>query len=299
MAASEHIVKPRPFAYLAPTTLEEVHDSLQEYGDECKVLAGGQSLGPLLNLRFASPRVLVDLERISALSSGTKADETRLLVPAMTRQRFLETDQTVARLAPLLRQALPYVAHRTIRNRGTIGGSLAHADPAGELPTVAVASDAVIVAESRTGRRRIPAGEFFEGFFTTALASDEIIASVEFPVPPPGSGTGWAEFSPRRGDYAIVGAAARIELNAEGRVTTARIVCAGVTDVPWPADAAAEVLRGRIPNPQRLAEAADTASAAATPPSDTSGSAAYRKSLVRSLTQNALAIAVRNAKEDR
>jgi carbon-monoxide dehydrogenase medium subunit len=292
-------MKPASFTYLAPTRLAQVHDALHQYGDECKMLAGGQSLGPLLNLRFATPRVLVDLERVHALSSGIEADDIRLAVPAMTRQRLLETDPTVARLAPLLGQALPFVAHRTIRNRGTLGGSLAHADPAGELPTVAVASDAVIVAESRMGQRRIPAAEFFLGFFTTALAPDEIIASVEFPIPPASRGTGWAEYAPRRGDFAIVGTAAQLELDAEGRVTTARVVCAGVADVPWPADAAAEVLRGRIPAPQRLAEAADAASAAATPPSDTSGSAAYRKSLVRSLTQDALAIAVRNAKEDR
>lgn len=217
----------------------------------------------------------------------------------MTRQRFLETDPTVARLAPLLHQALPYVAHRTIRNRGTIGGSLAHADPAGELPTVAVASEAVIVAESRNGQRRIPAGDFFQGFFTTALAPDEIIAKVEFAVPPPGSGAGWAEYAPRRGDFAIAGVAARIELDTEGRVTTSRIVCAGVADVPWSADAAAEVLRGTVPDPQRIAQAADAASAAATPPSDTSGSAAYRKNLIRVLTQDALAIAVRKAEENR
>lgn len=292
-------MKPASFAYLAPTTLSEVHDALQEYGDECKVLAGGQSLGPLLNLRLATPRVLVDLERIPTLSSGIEADDARLWVPAMTRQRFLETDPTVARLVPLLGQALPYVAHRTIRNRGTIGGSLAHADPAGELPAVAVASDAVIVAESRNGQRRIPAGEFFQGFFATALDSGEVIVGVEFPIPPPGSGTGWVEFAPRRGDFAIVGVAARIEFDAEGRVTTARIVCAGVADVPWSAVAAAEVLRGSVVNPQRLAEAADAACAAATPPSDTSGSAAYRKSLVRLLIQNALTIAARNARENR
>ena len=291
-------MKPATFTYLAPNTLEQIHDALHKYGEDCKVLAGGQSLGPLMNLRFASPRVLVDLERVMALSSGIDADGNRLRVPAMTRQRFLETDPTVARVAPLLQQALPYVAHRTIRNRGTIGGSLAHADPAGELPTVAVASDAVIVAESRSGQRRIPAGEFFQGYFTTALAPGEIIVSVEFPVPPSGSGVGWAEYAPRRGDYAIVGAAARIELDTEGHVSTARIVCAGVADVPWLADGAAEVLRGNVPDPQRIAEAADVASAAATPPSDTSGSAAYRKSLVRSLTQDALAIAVRNAEEN-
>ena len=292
-------MKPASFAYLAPTTMSEVHDALREHGDECKVLAGGQSLGPLLNLRLASPRVLVDLERIATLSSGIDVDDTRLWVPAMTRQRFLETDPVVGRLAPLLGQALPYVAHRTIRNRGTIGGSLAHADPAGELPAVAVASDAVIVAESGTGLRRIPAREFFQGFFTTALAWDEIIVGVEFKVPPAGSGTGWVEFAPRRGDFAIVGVAARIELDGEGRVATARIVCAGVADVPWSAAPAEELLCGSVPEPQRLAEAADAASDAATPPSDTSGSAAYRKNLIRLLTKDALRIAERNAEENR
>jgi aerobic carbon-monoxide dehydrogenase medium subunit len=285
-------MKPARFGYVAPADLAGVHAALADSGDDCKLLAGGQSLGPLLNLRLATPSVLVDLERVAALSSGIKEEPEALWVPAMTRHRELEVDGGTARLAPLLAQALPYVAHRTIRNRGTLGGSLAHADPAAELPTVAVASDAVIVVEDARRRREIPASEFFHGFFTTALASDEVIVGVRFPRPADRSGTGWAEFAPRHGDFAVVGVAVRVELTDDTTVRTARIACAGVADTPWRATQAEQLLGGVLPTPENLAAAATTAAAEASPRADATGSTAYRKNLVDLLARQAFTEAV-------
>lgn len=291
-------MKPARFSYLAPTRIDEVFETLNEYGDDCKLLAGGQSLGPLLNLRFSTPRVLVDLERVASLSGDVREGPEHLWVPAMTRQRALEIDPTVARLAPMVAQALPFVAHRTIRNRGTIGGSLAHADPAAELPAVTVATDALIVAEGSAGRRRIQAADFFQGYFTNSLDDGEVLVGVEFPVPAARSGTGWAEFAPRRGDFAIVGVGVRVELDGEGKVEAAKIVAAGVSDAPWRSVEAENVLAGGFPTPEQLTEAARAAAAEVDPPSDTSGSATYRKNLMRVMTERAAAQAVRNAREN-
>jgi carbon-monoxide dehydrogenase medium subunit len=290
-------VKPARFAYMAPTELRDVHRALDEFGDDCKVLAGGQSLGPLLNLRLASPRVLVDLERIASLSTGITEQPGFLRISAMTRHRCLELDPTAARLAPLLSQAVPFVAHRTIRNRGTLGGSLAHADPAAELPAVVVASGAVIIVESTRGQRRIDAGSFFKGFFTTALGADEVIVAVDFPRAGRRSGTGWAEFAPRRGDFAVVGVAVRMELDEDGVVELATVACAGVSDTPWRASAAEDLLSGERPTAERLEAAAGAAARAAAPRDDSSGSTEYRKHLVELLTRQALTQAVALAME--
>lgn len=289
-------MKPPRFSFLAPTTLDEVHQALAKYGDEAKLLAGGQSLGPLLNLRMATPRVLIDLRRVTELATGVEDHGDHLWVPAMTRHRELEMNTTAARVMPLLSQALPYVAHPTIRNQGTIGGSLAHSDSAAELPNVAVASDAIIIAESSRGRRRLAAADFFQGFYTTALQSDEVILGVEFPCVGPQSGTAWVEFAPRSGDYAIIGVAVWLELGDE-EISAAKIVCSGVTDVPWRATAAESVLQGLPATAEQLTSAGETAAQQAEPAPDTSGSAEYKKDLVRTLTEKAVAEAVKNAKE--
>lgn len=270
---------------------------LREYGEDAKLLAGGQSLGPLLNLRMSRPKVLVDLNRVATLVAPPQVRADSVCIPAMTRHRTLETDVAIAKTVPMLSQAMPYVAHRTIRNRGTIGGSLAHADPAAELPSVTVACDAVIVVEAGGFQRRIAAGDFFEGFFSTGLRDGDVLVAIEFPRANGRSGTGWAEFAPRHGDFAVVGVAVRLEFDEQGAVRLARIVCAGVGDRPWRAEEAEALLVGSVPSERILVEVAAVAASAADPGSDTSGSAEYRKHLVELLTLDAAQYAVSNMVE--
>lgn len=281
-------MKPGRFRYLAPTSLAEALDALTFYGDEAKALAGGQSLGPLLNLRLASPEVLVDLERVSELSLSLREEEDCLVVASMTRQRAMEISPVVRRWVPLLTQALPFVAHRTIRNRGTLGGSLAHADPAAELPAVAVAADATIVVRGPTGTRHLSAHDFFQGIFTTALEPAELIEAVQFPKVRPGEGTGWAEFAARRGDFALVGVGARLRLANSGVIDLARLVYSGVSDVPWHDEAVGSSLVGSRPNRDVLSAAAALAANNCQPTGDVTGSSRYRKSLMAHLGARAL-----------
>lgn len=289
-------MKPRRFRYLAPTSLAEAVDALAFHGDDAKALAGGQSLGPLLNLRLASPEVIVDLERISELSAPIREEGDCLEVASMTRQRDMETSPSVRRWVPLLAQALPFVAHRTIRNRGTLGGSLAHADPAAELPAVAVAAGATIIVRGAEGGRRLDAGDFFEGFFTTVLEPGELIEAVQFPKVQSREGTSWMEFAPRRGDFAVVGVAARLRLSESGVIEAARIVYSGVSDVPWHDEAVASLLVGSSPDPEVLSAAADLAAERCQTTGDATGSARYRKSLMAHLGSQALAAAVDEAR---
>src|SRR2546428_2597983 len=210
-------MKPAPFAYHAPTGLDQALALLAEHGPEAKPLAGGQSLVAAMNFRLAQPAVLVDLNRVAGLDGIAVAPEGGLSLGAMTRQRALERDPLVARQAPLLAEAMPHVAHPQIRNRGTLGGSLAHADPAAELPAVMVALEARIRLRSRKAERWLSAEDFFVGLFATALQPGELL--VEVALPPPGPRTGWAfeEVSRRHGDFALVGVAAVVQLNSDGR----------------------------------------------------------------------------------
>jgi carbon-monoxide dehydrogenase medium subunit len=291
-------MKPARFAYLAPHAVGEAVDALASFGDDCKLLAGGQSLGPLLNLRLATPSVLVDLERIGELASPPTCTDSVLTVPAMIRQSDTELSQLASAHVPLLTQALPFVAHHTIRNRGTIGGSMAHADPSAELPAVAVASDASIVVQGREGRRRIPAESFFQSYFTTSLQPEEVILAIDFPVRARGEGTYWGEFAPRRGDFAIVGTAATVQLSADGTVARCRIAYSGVSDRPWRDAGSESRLTGELPSPELFDTIADEIATHCSPISDSSGSADYRRSLVKHLTATALDVACRHAKED-
>jgi CO/xanthine dehydrogenase FAD-binding subunit len=290
-------VKPLPFRYVSPRSLDEALEALASHGDDAKVLAGGQSLGPLLNLRLAGPSVIVDLNHVPELRGEPTDDGNSVTLGAMTRQRDAERSKLLASTYPLLTEALPYVAHRTIRNRGTVGGSLAHADPAAELPAVVVALDAQLTARSVRGERVVPADGFFDGYFTTVLEADEILCSIRLPKGAPGSGSAWEEFAPRHGDFAIVGVAATVRLDEGGVVTAARVVCSGVADVPRRAGDAEEAMLGQRVTAQTVAAAGAVAAARCHPPEDLVGSTRYRRHLVALLTARALKTAADRARE--
>jgi carbon-monoxide dehydrogenase medium subunit len=287
-------VKPPPFDYTAATTLEEALSLLAELGDDARPLAGGQSLVPLLALRLARPSHLIDLAGLADLAT-IRAQDGHLVIGAMVRERAAERHDDVPRLAPLLSYALPLIGHPAIRNRGTIGGSLAHADPAAELPAVAVALDAELVAQSRDrGTRTIPAGEFFTGFFSTALDADEILTEVRIPHPATATGCAFEEVARRHGDFAMVGAAAVVRLNG-GRIADARVVLTGVSDAPLRATAAESALSGAEPTEAVFAEAAEQAAKTLEPPADLHGSSAYRRHLAGVLIRRTLTSAADRA----
>ncbi|OGT95820.1 MAG: molybdopterin dehydrogenase, partial [Gemmatimonadetes bacterium RIFCSPLOWO2_02_FULL_71_11] len=250
-------MKPAPFAYHAPHTLDEALALLAAHGD-AKPLAGGQSLIPAMNFRLARPAALVDLGGVAELRY-VRAEGGVLALGAMTRQAELERSDAVARLAPLVAEAMPHVAHPQIRNRGTVGGSLAHADPAAELPAVMVASEARLLLRGRAGERWIPAEQFFVGLFATALAPGELLVAIELPAPPPRTGWAFEEVARRHGDYALVGVAASVTLDAAGRCARARIVLLSVGDGPTLAVHAAQALQGREPTDAAVRAAGDAA----------------------------------------
>ena len=235
-------MKPPPFSYAAPTTLAEAVGLLTEHAEaEPRVLAGGQSLIPLMNFRLAKPGYLIDLRNVAGLS-GIRREGDVLVIGAMTRMSELERSPEVAVAAPLLAEAVGFVAHTPIRNSGTIGGSLAHADPAAELPAVALASDAELVAAGPAGSRRIPAAEFVQGPFSTALAPDEILTEIRLPVWP--GGHAFVEFSRIHANFAVVGVAALVDLDDGGRIRRAALALTGVAPTAIRATAAERVLTG-------------------------------------------------------
>jgi carbon-monoxide dehydrogenase medium subunit len=283
------------FEYEAPTTLAEAVGLLAEHQDEASVLAGGQSLIPLLALRLARPPVLVDINGLSELS-GVSVTDGWVVIGAMTREYLAEESEAVAETLPLLAAALPLIGHEAIRSRGTIGGSLAHADPAAELPAVARALDAEFVVQSQSGERVIPAVDWFEGYLATARRSDEILVEVRFPAAEPGTGASFQEVARRHGDFAMVGVAASLTL-ADGTVSEARLAFSGIADVPVRAAEAEAFLVGREPSAEVFEEAARRATAGIDPPADLHGSAEYRKKVAAALVRRGLRAAVDNAHE--
>jgi len=236
-------VKPSRFAYHAPATISESVALLAEHGDDAKPLAGGQSLVPLMNLRLAAPSVLVDLNGIGELAYVFD-DGVRLVLGAMTRHRVVAGSDRVRAACPLLAHAASHIGYPAIRARGTIGGSLAHADPVSELPCVAMTLDAELVLASAAGRRSVPAADFFQGYFTTAIEPGELLVEVRFPQVGDGAGWGFAELARKAGDYALVAAASEVTVR-HGKVVEARIGLAGAADRPVRATAAEQLLRGR------------------------------------------------------
>jgi carbon-monoxide dehydrogenase medium subunit len=273
----------------------EAVDLLAEHQDEASVLAGGQSLIPLMALRLARPAVLIDINGLSELSSVSVTDG-KVAIGAMTREYVAEDSATVGDTVPLLAAALPLIGHEAIRSRGTIGGSLAHADPAAELPAVARALDAEFVVRGRAGERVVPAADWFEGYLATSRRPDEILAEVRFPAAGPGTGVAFLEVARRHGDFAIVGLAVSLTL-ADGVISDARLAFAGVSDVPVRAAEAEDLLIGQRPSAELFAEAAHVATAPLDPPADLNGSPEYRKQIAATLVRRGLQAAADNAYE--
>jgi carbon-monoxide dehydrogenase medium subunit len=284
-------MKPAPFEYHAPRSLDEALALLAEHADDAKPLAGGQSLIPAMNFRLATPAVLVDLNAIPELQF-IKTNGTSVRIGGMTRHRAVERDNVVARATPLLHETMPFIAHPAIRTRGTLGGSLAHADPAAELPAVMVALDANIGLRSREGSRRVGANEFFTGLFSTAIEPGELVVDVEIPSQTGSAGRrGWAfeEISRRHGDFALVGVACVAALDQSGRCSSARIVLLSVGDRPMVAERAAAALVGQTPSPAAIRAAADVAATDdIDPTNDIHASSRYRRQLAAVLTRRAL-----------
>ena len=284
-----------PFAYEAPTTVAEAVDLLVEHGDEASVLAGGQSLIPLLALRLARPAVLIDINGVDELS-GVSADNGQVAIGAVTREYVAEGSSAIADAVPLLAAALPLIGHEAIRSRGTIGGSLAHADPAAELPAVARALDAEFVVRGPAGERVIPAAQWFEAYLTTSRQPDELLLEVRFPAAKQDTGTSFQEVARRHGDFAIVGLAASLTLS-EGAISDARLAFAGLSDVPVRAGDAEDLLVGETPSAELFEEAARRATDDIDPPADLHGSADYRKKAAAALVRRSLRAAADNAGE--
>ena len=284
-----------PVEYEAPTTVAEAVDLLAEHTDEASVLAGGQSLIPLLALRLAHPAVLIDINGIDELS-GVSATNGWVAIGATTREYVAEESGTLADAVPLLAAALPLIGHEAIRNRGTIGGSLAHADPAAELPAVARALDAEFVVRGQSGERIIPAAGWFEGYLTTSRGPDELLVEVRFPAARRGTGISFLEIARRHGDFAIVGLAASLTLTGE-TISEARLAFAGMSDVPVRAGGAEDLLVGEAPSAELCDEAARRATDDVDPPADLHGSSDYRKKVAAALVRRGLRAAADNAYE--
>lgn len=282
-------MKPGTFEYCAAGSVEEAIGLLCEHGEEAKVMAGGQSLVPMMNLRLAKPSVLVDINTVTSL--GALRCDGGLVIGAMVRYRVAERSTELRGATPILCHALTYVGHRAIRSRGTIGGSVAHSDPAAELPTVLTALDATVVARGARGERTVPAEEFFTGFLTTSLESDELVTEIRVSDPRTEWGWGFEEFSRRHGDFAVVGVAALMLSDEQNRVVDVRLVFSGVGATPVRAYEAEGMLRGTNAGTEAFREALATATRSLDPPDDLHGSAAYRRQLASVLGERALAVA--------
>ena len=281
-------MKPPRFDYVLPRSLDEALSVLAEHGEQAKVLAGGQSLVPLLNFRLVRPGYLVDLNEIPGLD-GIRVDGGRLHIGAMTRQRAVEMSPLARERCPLMADAMPQIGHVQIRNRGTVGGSLAHADPAGELPAVVAALDGELVLRSRRGERRLTPAQFFVGYLTTAVEPDELLVEARVPVTPPRSGAAFMEVSRRHGDFALVGVAATLTLDDAGVCTACSLAVTGVGPTPVVPREAAASLVGVKPSAEAFDNVARRVAAGLTPDSDLHASGDYRKHLAGVLTRRALA----------
>ena len=295
-------MKPPPFAYAAPDTVEEAVGLLTEHADaEPRVLAGGQSLIPLMNFRLAKPGYLVDLRNVAGLS-GIRREGDVLVIGAMTRMAEVERSPEVAVAAPLVTEAVGLVAHAPVRNSGTVGGSLAHADPAAELPAVALALDADLVAAGPGGTRVIPAAAFFTGPYSTALAADEILTEIRLPVWP--GGHAFTEFSRVHANFAVVAVAALVELDGNGdgggdRIRHAALALAGVAPTPVRATAAERALAGASADAATIRAAADAAATSLSPAGDLHASPETRRGLARTYLRRGIELAVARARNER
>jgi len=285
-------MKPAPFDYQAPATLREAIDLLVS-DPEATVIAGGQSLMPVLAFRLAAPSMLVDLRRVPGLGNIAVGDGG-VRLGARVRWRDIEDDRRLDTAHPLLREAIAHVAHYQIRNRGTVGGSLANADPAAELPGVAVTCDAEITLVGATGARRIPAGEFFTGPLSTVRRPDEIITELHLPLWPRNRRWAFREFAQRQGDFALAGIALFYDEDRDGRVRNPHVGVIGACDRPHRLRQVETLLSGHSIGEGLIREAAATAAQTVDPPEDLHAGAAYRRGLVATLVERGLRAAAQS-----
>lgn len=297
---AEHLeartLKPPQFVYYRPSALTEALELLAELGPRAKVLAGGQSLVPVLNMRLASPEALIDLKHVPELAF-IQVRAGAVAIGAMTLQRAVERSESVRGHAPLLHEAVGQIGHVQIRNRGTVGGSIAHAYPAAELPAVAVALGATMLVQSAAGGREVKAGEFFTGYLGTVLATEELLTEIRFPIAPVGTGAAFVEVSRRQGDFAICGVAAQLLLDADHCLTRLHLALTGVGPVPVAPELAD--LLGEQVTAATLTEIGRRSAAAADPYSDLHATADYRRHLAAVLSREAVVIAAERALGER
>jgi carbon-monoxide dehydrogenase medium subunit len=288
-------MKPAPFKYIAATSLQQALSLKAEHGDEAKFLAGGQSLMPAMNFRLARPAILIDINQIEQLAGIRPGTGGGARIGALTRYYQLERDTGTIRDFPLLGEAVPHIAHPQIRNRGTIGGNLSHADPASELPAITVALEAQFRIQTVSGERWVAAPGFFLGPLTTALGTDEMLVEIELPSPRPRTGSCFMEIARRRGDFAIVGVAAVVTLDDKSRCSHVRLAFCGVGETPIDASAAAAFLIGHEVTEQAILEAADAIRPVIEPAGSVHATADYQRHVAGVLTQRALTTARQRA----
>jgi carbon-monoxide dehydrogenase medium subunit len=288
-------MKPAPFKYHAPHSLEEALSLMNQHADEAKLLAGGQSLVPAMNFRVVQPSLLIDLNRVQEMAYISE-DKNALHIGAMARERQLEFNASIETRTPLLHEAVPFIAHPQIRNRGTIGGSIVNADPAAELPVLMLALDARLKAQSISGERWIDAKDFFAGMFTTALEPNEILVEIELPFMSAHTGWSFMEVAPRAGDYALMGVAALVTLDENGKCAHAKLVYLNAGDGPVDAKDTAKSLEGETLSDALMESAAAMASEKEINPfGNVHTSPEFQRHLAKVLTKKALKQAIQRA----
>jgi len=290
-------MKPAPFEYYAPDSLEQALELMHQHAGEAKILAGGQSLVPAMNFRVVQPGMLIDLNRAAELSF-IREEVDVFRIGAMARERQLEFDSSIAKRIPLLTEAAPFIAHPQIRNRGTIGGSIVNADPAAELPVLMLALNARLKARNALSEHWIHAKDFFTGMFSTVLEPDEILVEIELPFMSPRTGWSFMEVAPRAGDYAMMGVAALVTLDEAGKCEQAKLVYLNAGDGPMDAKEAAKILQGEKLNDTLIESSAAVASKQEiTPFGNMHASPEFQRHLANVLTKNALKQAMQRAEE--
>jgi CO/xanthine dehydrogenase FAD-binding subunit len=291
-------MKPAPFKYIAARSLEQALALKSEYGDEGRFIAGGQSLVPTLNFRLTQPTALIDINPLTQFAGLQNHGPDSMRIGALTRYRDIERDPRTAQKLPLIHEALPHIAHPQIRNRGTIGGNLAHADPASEMPAIALALAGRLRAQSTKGERWIGAADFFAGALSTTLEPDEMLMEVELPIAKPRSGACFMEVARRRGDFAIIGVACVVEIDDDGRCAEARITLCNAGDKPILAEDAGRSLVGRLIDTKQINQACEFVQRVIEPGGSIHASKEFQRHLAGVLTERALIVANKRAQRD-
>jgi carbon-monoxide dehydrogenase medium subunit len=288
-------MKPAPFKYIAASSLNHALSLKAEHGDDARFLAGGQSLMPAMNFRLAQPGMLIDVNPLHDRAGIIRSEAGDIRIGALTRYRTLERDAEFLKSCPLFADALPHIAHPQIRNRGTIGGNLSHADPASELPAIAVAMQARMRLKSSKGERELPASKFFLGLLTTDIQPDEMLVEIVFPSPMPRSGACFMEIARRRGDFALVGVAAIITLDEEQRCTGVRLALCGVGETPVDASDTASALVGQRCTQESIGAVAAKIGGVLAPSGNVHATADYQRHVAGVLTKRVMEMACRRA----